>query len=93
MLGGRLPAYDDYARLPWTRQVGKETLRIHPPIWLISAVATRGATLGGRRVPAGTSVWTSPWSVHRDRRWFPDPEAFRPERWDDDAPHPVPEHA
>ncbi|WP_405532514.1 cytochrome P450 [Streptomyces avidinii] len=93
VLGGRLPTYDNYMRLPWTQQVVKEALRIYPPIWLISAVATEGATLGGRAVPAGTSAWTSPWSVHRDARWFPDPEAFLPERWDADAPHPVPEHA
>lgn len=73
----------------------KEALRIYPPIWLISAVATEGAELGGRPVPAGLSVWVSPWSMHRDARWFPEPEAFRPERWSTDgtAPHPVPEHA
>ncbi|MEU9302427.1 cytochrome P450 [Streptomyces sp. NPDC048269] len=93
VLGGRLPTYEDYDRLPWTRQVVKEALRIYPPIWLISAVATQGASIGGRPVPAGTAVWTSPWSMHRDERWFPDPENFRPERWDAEAPHPVPEHA
>ncbi|MER7462282.1 cytochrome P450 [Streptomyces sp. NPDC097981] len=93
VLGGRLPTYDDHARLTWTRQVVKESLRLYPPVWLISAVAGEGAVIGGRPVPPGTGVWTSPWSVHRDARWFPDPEAFRPERWDADAPHPVPEHA
>ncbi|MFE4258424.1 cytochrome P450 [Streptomyces sp. NPDC056883] len=95
VLGGRLPTYEDYARLPWTQQVVKEALRIYPPIWLISAVAGEGATLGGRPVPAGLSVWISPWSMHRDERWFPEPEAFRPERWSADATaaHRIPEHA
>ncbi|MEU6309492.1 cytochrome P450 [Streptomyces sp. NPDC047014] len=93
VLGGRLPSYEDYARLPWTRQVVQEALRMYPPIWLITAVAGPEARLGGRAVPAGTRVWTSPWSMHRDPRWFPEPESFRPERWDADAPHPVPEHA
>ncbi|MFJ7158262.1 cytochrome P450 [Streptomyces sp. NPDC101118] len=81
VLGDRLPGHDDYARLPWTRQVVKESLRLYPPIWLITAIAGEGATLGGRPVPADTSVWCSQWSVHRDARWFPDPDAFRPERW------------
>ncbi|MFJ3974267.1 cytochrome P450 [Streptomyces sp. NPDC090021] len=49
--------------------------------------------LGVRPVPTGTSVWTGPWSVHRDRWWFPAPATFRPGRWDDDAPHRVPGHA
>ncbi|MER5728846.1 cytochrome P450 [Streptomyces sp. NPDC002138] len=93
VLGGRLPTHDDYPRLVWTQQIVKEALRIYPPIWLLSAVATRGATIGGREVPAGTLVWTSPWSVHRDPRWFPEPLAFRPERWDADAAPPAAEHA
>ncbi|MFD7625966.1 cytochrome P450 [Streptomyces sp. NPDC059851] len=93
VLGGRLPAYEDYERLTWTRQVVKEALRMYPPVWLISAVAGEGATIGGRSVPEGTAVWTSPWSMHRDGRWFPDPGAFRPERWDADAVRPAAEQA
>ena len=93
VLGGRLPSYDDYAQLPWTQAVIKEALRLYPPIWLINVVAREGAGLGGRPVPVGTTVWCSQWSMHRDPRWFPQPETFRPERWDADNPEPAPDHA
>lgn len=93
VLAGRPPTVDDYDRLGWTRQIVKEALRLYPPAWLIPAVARPGATLGGARVPAGTVVWCSQWTTHRDPRWFPRPDEFRPERWDADAPEAVPEHA
>ncbi|RLU78212.1 cytochrome P450 [Streptomyces griseocarneus] len=92
-LGGRPPHIDDYERLTWTRQIVKEALRVRPPVWLIPAVAREGAVLGGLPVPAGTIAWASPWATQRDPRWFPDPTAFRPERWDPDAPDAVPDHA
>ncbi len=93
VLGGRAPTFDDYERLTWTQQVAKEALRLYPPSWLLPAVARRNATLGGTPVPAGTTVWCSQWTTHRDPRWFPDPTAFRPERWDPGAPDVVPDHA
>lgn len=93
VLGGRPPAADDYDRLVWTRQIVNEALRIYPPVWIVPVVAREGATLGGTPIRPGTVVWCSQWVTHRDRRWFPDPEAFRPERWDADTPHPVPDHA
>ncbi|MFH9419183.1 cytochrome P450 [Streptomyces sp. NPDC017529] len=93
VLGGRPPTADDYERLPWARQIVKEALRVYPPAWVIPAVAKEGATLGGSAVAAGTTVWCSPWTTHRDPRWFPDPMAFRPERWSADAPDAVPDHA
>ncbi|MGW7003062.1 cytochrome P450 [Streptomyces sp. NPDC054933] len=93
VLGGRLPTIDDYERLTWTQQIVKEALRLYPPSWLIPAVARKGATLGGARIPAGTTVWCSQWTTHRDPRWFADPTAFRPERWDPGARDPVPDHA
>ncbi|MFI9237568.1 cytochrome P450 [Streptomyces sp. NPDC053079] len=93
VLGGRPPAYEDYEHLTWTQQVVKEAMRLYPPAWLIPAVATEGATLGGHPLEAGTIVWCSQWSTHRDPRWFPDPVAFRPQRWDADAPDPIPDHA
>ncbi|WP_030022637.1 cytochrome P450 [Streptomyces monomycini] len=93
VLDGRPPTVDDYEQLTWTRQIVKEALRIYPPSWVIPAVAREGAVLGGTAVPAGTAVWCSQWTAHRDPRWFPDPTAFRPERWDADAPDAVPDHA
>ncbi|GAA2434770.1 cytochrome P450 [Streptomyces mauvecolor] len=92
VLAGRPPAIDDYERLTWTQQIIKEAMRLYPPVWLIPAVAREGATLGGTRIPAGTIVWCSTWTTHRDPRWFPEPDRFRPERWDADAPDVVPDH-
>ncbi|MGW2813652.1 cytochrome P450 [Streptomyces sp. NPDC001415] len=93
VLAGRPPTIDDYERLTWTQQIVKEALRLYPPVWLIPAVAREGATLGGTRIPAGTIVWCSTWTTHRDPRWFSAPDRFRPERWGADAPDPVPDHA
>ncbi|GAA0596519.1 cytochrome P450 [Streptomyces crystallinus] len=93
VLAGRPPTVDDYDRLVWTQQIVKESLRLYPPAWLLPAVARPGATLGGTRVPAGTTVWCSQWTTHRDPRWFPRPDEFRPQRWDADAPDAVPDHA
>ncbi|MFJ4776491.1 cytochrome P450 [Streptomyces sp. NPDC088762] len=93
ILGDRDATVDDYERLVWTRQIVKEALRLYPPVWLIPAVAREGAALGGRRVRPGTIVWCSPWATHRDPRWFPDPDRFRPERWSPHARRAVPDHA
>ncbi|MFI8518136.1 cytochrome P450 [Streptomyces sp. NPDC085481] len=81
VLGDRDPDFDDYAELAYTQAVVKETLRLFPTIWLITAIAKEGATLGGAPVAAGTRVWSSQWATHRDGRWYRDPLEFRPERW------------
>ncbi|WP_455359819.1 cytochrome P450 [Streptomyces sp. SYSU K21746] len=93
VLAGRAPCFDNLGRLPWTEQVVKETLRLYPPVWLMTGIAQDGSTLGGRPVKPGTVLWCSQWSTHRDPRWFPDPEAFRPERWAAGASPAVPDHA
>ncbi|RCG27251.1 cytochrome P450 [Sphaerisporangium album] len=89
----RFPDHDDYPRLTYTQQVIKETLRLYPPVWLVYAHATERSTVGGVRIPAGSRVYTSPWVTHRDPRWFPDPEEFRPERWTDAFDATLPAHA
>ncbi|WP_256255742.1 cytochrome P450 [Streptomyces sp. MUSC 14] len=94
VLAGRPPAFDDYDRLSWTRQIVKETLRLYPPAWNTPPRRARdGATLGGVEIKAGTAIWCSPWSTHRDPRWFPAPDAFRPERWDAGRQDTAPENA
>ena len=63
------------------RGVINESLRLYPPAWRVGRELTSPMELGGFEVPAGSQVFASQWSVHRDRRWFIDPDTFRPDRW------------
>jgi cytochrome P450 len=85
VLGDRAPTMDDMARLPWTRAVVAETMRLYPPAYIVGRRAVAPVTLRGTTFPADTIFVQSQWLVHRDPRWWPEPEAFRPERWLDDA--------
>jgi len=76
-------------RLPWTRAVVDEALRLFPPAWAISRRSTAPDVLAGREVPAGTLAIVSPWLVHRRADEWADPLAFRPERFlDTSGPTP-----
>lgn len=84
VLGDRLPGAADLPSLPVTRQVFAEAMRLYPPAWAVSRRAIEPVTIGGYPVPAGSGVLASQWVLHRDPRFFPDPSAFRPERWTED---------
>jgi len=81
VLGDRLPGAQDVVDLPYTRQIFAESMRLYPPAWAVSRRSIEPVTIGGYPVPAGTGVLASQWVAHRDPRFFPDPLAFRPERW------------
>lgn len=81
VLEGRPPALADLERLPYTQAVIKESMRIYPPVWMIERRALADDVLGGYRIPAGTLVAVSPWTLHRDPQTFPDPERFDPQRF------------
>jgi cytochrome P450 len=78
---GPVPMLGHRDSLPWTRAVIDEALRLFPPAWALSRRALRADVIGGRAVPAGTMVIVSPWLVHRRGDSWPDPLAFRPERF------------
>jgi len=71
----------DDQQLPLTTAVLAETLRLWPPSWLFSRRILEPLTLGGRNVPAGIMCLVSPALLHRDRRWWTEPDRFQPERW------------
>lgn len=83
VLAGRAPGTDDYAQLIWAEHVIYEVLRLYPPAYGIGREAIVDVELGGHRVRKGSVVLTSPWAMHRDPRWFDEPDAFQPERWAD----------
>jgi cytochrome P450 len=68
-------------RLPYTEAVLNEVLRLYPPAYAFGRRALRETSVGGHQVPAGTTVVMSPWAMHRDPRFYEDPDEFKPERW------------
>jgi cytochrome P450 len=68
-------------KLPWTRAVVDEALRLYPPAWVLSRRSYAADVIGDLKVPAGTLAIMSPWVVHRRSGCWTDPLAFRPERF------------
>ena len=93
VLGGRCPTPDDLPQLPYTDSVITEAMRLYPPVYLIGREATQDLELGGYRVKKGYTIFMSQWVNHRDPRYFPEPEAFRPERWDEGLAKKIPKYA
>lgn len=81
VLGGRMPSFEDVARLPITKQVVKEGLRLYPAAWILLRQATAPIEVGGYALNKGTHVWVSPYVIQRDPAYYDQPERFRPERW------------
>jgi cytochrome P450 len=82
---GRIPAAEDVAALRYTEMVAAETMRLYPPAWGLGRMAVEDHEAGGYLVPKGSLVLLSQYVMHRDPRYFPDPERFDPERWTTEA--------
>ena len=80
-LRGRPPEYADLPRLPYTRNVVNESMRLYPPADFLGREATEDRTVAGIPVRKGTNLFMSQWVMHRDARYFPDPLKFDPSRW------------
>jgi cytochrome P450 len=93
VLAGRAPEPADLERLPYLQAVVNESLRLYPPAALMSRQSTAPFSLGGYDFQEGTTALMSQWVMHRDARFFDDPQAFRPERWLDGLENRLPKGA
>ena len=80
---GRPPTVNHLPQLPRMKAVIQETLRLYPPLWLFDRRALGPDDLAGTKVAKGDLVIFCPYSVHRLPELWPDPEAFRPERFEE----------
>ncbi|KAF4211746.1 hypothetical protein CNMCM8980_001818 [Aspergillus fumigatiaffinis] len=74
---------DDLRSLPYLNRIITEILRLYTGVPSgLPRVSPQGITLGGYWIPAGVTVTTQAYSLHRDPIVFPDPERFDPRRWE-----------
>jgi cytochrome P450 len=81
VLGARLPTLEDIPQLEYLGMVLSESMRLYPPAWAMGREALEDVSIGPYRLRKGTMVFFSQYIVHRDPKWFPEPERFRPERF------------
>jgi cytochrome P450 len=93
VLSGRSPTVADIPKLRYTEQVVLESMRVYPPLWGLSRAALNDCELGGYPIKAGTTVFLSQWVIHRDPRFFDNPEIFNPDRWADNLKKRLPTFA
>ena len=93
VLGSEPPTLERLPELRFADAVIQEAMRLYPPAWIIGREATADCEIDGYRLRPGAQVLISQWSMHRDKRWFDDPLAFRPERWLDGLAERLPRFA
>lgn len=81
VLKGRTATAEDVGKLTFTRQVVEETLRLYPPAAFLSRTALAPDRLLDREVRKGDVVMLPIYALHRNRKLWDDPDAFRPARF------------
>jgi cytochrome P450 len=79
--GGAPVASEHLGRLVLVQQVVKESMRLYPPVPLLSRQAVVDTELGGHRIRAGTSVVMPIYAIHRHAKRWERPDEFDPERF------------
>jgi cytochrome P450 len=93
VLNGRPPRFQDVGALRYTEWAIKEAMRIYPPVMAIPRRAASDGVIGPYAVPAGSEVIIWVYRTHHDPRFYPEPERFQPERFDDAPSEARPKHA
>lgn len=90
VVGDGKVTFENTKGLTHIRNVFRETLRLYPPITFIPRVAAETTRLGGRRIKKGAMIIIAPWALHRNARYWTDPDAFDPDRFSPgrEAEHP-----
>ncbi|WP_018257534.1 cytochrome P450 [Halomicrobium katesii] len=92
LLDGR-PTIEDVFDFEYTGAVIEEAMRLYPPAHDIRRSPATTVEIGGYTIPEGSLVTLPTWVLHRDERFWDDPEQFRPERFLDGGRSDRPEYA
>jgi cytochrome P450 len=93
VLSGRLPTFEDVPNLKYTERVLTEAMRIYPPVWVMGRRSISGIKIGGYYIPPKSIILLSQYVIHHDKRFYPEPEKFDPERWASERAKSLPKMA
>ncbi|MDT0449074.1 cytochrome P450 [Streptomyces hesseae] len=93
VLHGKPARYEHLADLSYTQRVATETVRLYPPVWMLTRQAVTDTRLGGHTVPADSTLFHSSYAIQRDPRFFTRPHDFDPDRWLPERVGPDQRHA
>ena len=93
VLDGGVPTVEALPRLETASRVSQEAMRLYPPAWIFGREAVADDVFGAIRIRAGTAVSVCPWLLHRDPRWWDDPDRFDPDRFRPEAVKGRPRYA
>lgn len=91
-LKGEPPRARDMASIAAVEWTIRETLRVFPSVSIVARQVVSDCEIGGYRIPAGSLLYMSPWVMHRDPRYFEDPDTFKPTRWNSNLESELPRH-
>ena len=72
---------DDVSQLAYTSCVFKEVLRLCPPAYASVRTLVDARTYAGVAVPAGSDVAVNFFALHRQEKYWKDPDTFNPDRF------------
>ncbi|MCX7125418.1 MAG: cytochrome P450 [Gammaproteobacteria bacterium] len=89
VLNGRVPTIEDVKNLKFTRAIIEETLRLYPPVPILSRQALKTVSYGDRHIPKGSILAVVPWLLHRHKLFWENPDQFDPSRFLSDNKPPI----
>ncbi|MCA9664245.1 MAG: cytochrome P450 [Myxococcales bacterium] len=81
VVGDGTPDASHVSRLEYTHRTLLESMRLYPPAWMIARRAREADVIQGYDIPAGSFVYIAQYAVHRNPRYWPDPERYDPDRF------------
>lgn len=87
------PSFSDLYRLPYTKQVIEEGMRLYPPAYALGRENIEKDEILGEKIPAKSVLLISIYGVHRNPKYYPNPTTFDPDRFSPEAVKARPKYA
>jgi len=82
VLGERPAEFRDIKRLSLIRNILREALRLYPPVPFMARDVAVPQLMRGHKLAAGSTIYLSPWILHRSEKNWNEPDSFDPDRFD-----------